>query len=544
MGCLRQAAALILGNAIRIAPPDVRDWGRAMLNELPYVESAWAALLWAVGGAIVLGKHRLVCAGQGMMPEGGLFGRNVSLRKVALVASGVYVFGALLFFAAPPFRQGLRVSLTPWTAPFHPAQDGTEAKIKSIAKRAEARHDADGLVFAAVRLSSATEAARLADQAVRIDPRLTWAYAIVAMRHPEISDIHQWMPALERWQPANALFPLITAESIRVQDRMPTADRQNGPDRAWQEAMAAAFASPEFDDYLDRLQALDQSIAQKYGLDDPQELLGEAPGGLPEQYFSDARNYSNSVLESGVRLQARGGLRNAQSQYWSIARFGQVLNSQGHSNYERWAGTTLQWMAYQRLENVAVKQGDSGEAALFAYLGKKFDPRAGDTAVMLRKSVFGDYVARRNAFVLQISSLLMFIFSGLLIGAAIVLIATSRAQERPERKKRGVMVFITLTSAVGLLLSSATVYLTYRPYWYILQNELLKDGASQNSGLRTFLAAIHTLPGFDRGILLKLPVYFWASVILAAIAALTLVFLRHFREPPRLTEAQTNSHAQ
>ncbi|HTV56323.1 MAG TPA: hypothetical protein VMI06_15580 [Terriglobia bacterium] len=532
---------------IRIAPAKSRDWGRAILNELPYVESAWAALLWALGGATMLAKHMLLSRAQSIVPSGALFARNVSLRKVALAASVVYVLGALLFFAAPPFRQGLRVSLIPWKALLHLAGEGGQAQINAISKRAEARRDGDGLVFAAARVSSARESARLADEAVRLNRRLVWAYAIVAVRHPEIPEIRQWMPVLERWQPGNALFPLIIAESIPRDDGIPNSspaegDNASTPGTAWQQAMAAAFTSPKFEDYLDRLQAVDQRVAQKYGFNNPEELWEGEQGGLPETYFSDARRYAISLLDSGDRLDARGDWRGAEANYWCVARFGQVMDSQAHADYEHWAGGTLQWMAYQRLETVAVSRGDTGEAALLAYLAKKFDPKMGEAAIALRDSVFGDYVAKRNAFVLQLSALMMLVFSGLLIGAAAVPFITSRAHGRPERKKRGTIVFVTLTSAVGLLLSSATVYLTYRPYWYILQGDLLKGSARRSSGLRTFLAAIRTLPGFDRRIIATLPVYFWASVILAAIAALTLIFLRHFRDPPRLPEAQPNSH--
>jgi hypothetical protein len=220
-GVIRQAATELLEAAIRVAPSDVRDWGRAMLGELHQVETGWATLSWALGGAGVLAKHALMSfliperRRHNVLPDGGLFAKNVSLRKVALLASAGYVLGALLFFAAPPFRQALRVSLAPWAALLHPASDHSQARIEAIARRAKARHDPEGLVFAALRLSSARESARLTDEAIRIDPRLVWAYAIVAVRHPTIPEIPQWIPVLERWQPANALLPLITAESIR-----------------------------------------------------------------------------------------------------------------------------------------------------------------------------------------------------------------------------------------------------------------------------------------------------------------------------------------
>jgi len=39
---LCQAARVLLESAIRIAPPDTRNWGQAMRGELNYVEGPWA----------------------------------------------------------------------------------------------------------------------------------------------------------------------------------------------------------------------------------------------------------------------------------------------------------------------------------------------------------------------------------------------------------------------------------------------------------------------------------------------------------------------
>ena len=51
---LRQVATVVLESAIRISPPDAREWGLAMRGELSHVEGPWAALMWALGGAGIL----------------------------------------------------------------------------------------------------------------------------------------------------------------------------------------------------------------------------------------------------------------------------------------------------------------------------------------------------------------------------------------------------------------------------------------------------------------------------------------------------------
>ncbi|MGH9397835.1 MAG: hypothetical protein ACRD18_13425 [Terriglobia bacterium] len=490
---------------------------------------------------LIPGRH-----GKSVLGDGGLFAKNVTLRKVAFLASGAYVLGALLFFAAPPFRQGLRVSLAAWNTLFHVTQQSGQPGLQALAKRAEARRDAEGLVFVAARLSDAKESARLAEEAVHIDPSLLWAYAVVAVRHPELPQIRQWIPWLERWQPENALFRFITAESIDI-DHVTNASKlspnqkqdEREADPAWRRTMAAAFASPKFDDYLGRLKDLDRRVARRYGFNHPQELLSGEDAGLPAYAFSDARRFASSLLQSGRFLESRGNRERAAQEYWDVARFGQLMDSQAHTNYEHRTGTVLQAMAYGQLRTLSVKEGNSGEAALFAYLGRKFAPAAGSEG--LRERDFAQDVSRRNAAVLQISSLLMLICAGLLIIAAAILIAGSRRGNGLQRSGAG-LTLLALTSAVGLLLSSATVYLTYRPYWYIFQGALLKGETSQTEDLRSFLMATHTLPGLkpDGGFLLELPVYFWMGVILAAVAGLMLILLRHFRERARLSQAQPN----
>jgi hypothetical protein len=54
---IRRLASAILTAAVRRASPGVREWGTAMLREMDFVESDWAALLWAIGSVPVLFKH-------------------------------------------------------------------------------------------------------------------------------------------------------------------------------------------------------------------------------------------------------------------------------------------------------------------------------------------------------------------------------------------------------------------------------------------------------------------------------------------------------
>jgi len=545
---LRQAATVLLESAIRIAPPDVRDWGQAMRGELIHVEGPWAAVMWALGGASVLAKRALASLlipgrrGQGIPSDAGLFAKDVSVRKAMLVTGAGCILAALLFFAAPPFRQGIEVSLAGWQNVFFVTPSHGQPGLAALAKRAEKQHDPEGLAFAAVRLRDGRESARLAQEAVQLDAALVWVYAVVAVRHPDLPEISQWVPILKRWDPQNALIHLITAESIDT-DHVSKASKLSlkeeckelGGDPGWQSAMAAAFASPRFDDYLERLKELDRRVVSRYRFNDPYELLSGEEADLPTYAFGYSEGFAESLLQSGQKAEAQGDRRGAAEKYWAVARFGQIIDSWGHTDSEHRMGSSLQVSAYKRLQALSQKEGSPDEAALFGYLAERFTPAVGEDSSLGGQWVFGRYVSRRNAAVLQISGLMMLIFSGLVVVAGSVVIAGShRGAGLAAQRVKPVATIVALTSAVGLLLSSATIYLTYRPYWYIFQRAVLNGDRSQTRDFRDFLMATHMLPGVaPRSYLLaNFRFYFWAGVTLLGVAGLVLILLRHFLGRP------------
>jgi hypothetical protein len=342
-----------------------------------------------------MAKHALISLffpgrrGQVITPDGGLFAKNVSLRKAVLVTAAGFILGALLFFVAPPFRQAVRVSLAGWNELFQVTARNGQPQLQAVAKQAEARRDPEGLVFAAARLADARDSARLAEEAVRLDPNLIWVYTIVAVRHPELAEIRAWLPKLESWEPKNALLLLISAESADIASegkpsKLPSweSQKESEEDPAWRGAMAAVFASPKFDDYLDRLRELDARVVRRYGFNDPYEVLSREEQDLPSYAFSDSLRFAKSVLQAGQDLEAKGDRKGAVEKYWSVARFGQTIDSQGHADSGYNLGLSLQIVAYKQLQKLSEKGGDANQAALFAYLARSFED-------LMRPACFG-----------------------------------------------------------------------------------------------------------------------------------------------------------
>jgi len=555
----RHAATLLLDYAIRIAPPESREWGQAMRGELSYVEGHWAVLSWAFGGASLMVKHALISVfipgrGQGIPPGDELFAKSVSLGKAALVGSAGCVLAALLFLGAPPFRQAFRVALKPWRFVFQMAPWNYQPGFDALARRAETQHDAEGLAFCAVRLEVPGESARLAEEAVRLNPDLIWVYAVVGMRHPELPEVNQWLAQLARWDPQNSLFHLIAAESIeRSQIRgrvwmMSTREQE----QAWQQAMAAALQSPKFDDYLDRVAELTRRVIPRYGFYDPYEVESRERLDLPGDTLESCGRFAKSLLHSGAALEANGDRKGARESYWTVARFGQIVDSQGHTSFEHLIGTSLQAMAYQQLQASFATEGDQKESALFGYLAAKFDPVRGEHPGFPPESAFGFDTARRNASVVQISGLMILVFLGLLAIAVAILVAGSSVSRRARpgaQRARPVATMVLVSSAAGLLFSCVTLYLTYRPYWYIFQGAVRNGGQRQARDLIDFLHVTKMPAGVSPRAYLLLHsllysgspdflFYVWTSVTLLGLVGLALILLRHIVGHPPVNKLQ------
>jgi hypothetical protein len=544
----RKAATLLLEFAIRIAPADCRDWGQAMRGELNYVENAGAAAKWALGSASVLAKQTLASIlfpgrrGHGLATDGWLFAKPISLRMAALLTGGACVLAALIFFAAPPFRQAFQVAVKPWSLVFQKASGNFQPDFESLAERAEMRHDPEGLAFCAVRVQNPRESALLAEKAVRFNPNLIWVYAVVAMRHPALPEVSSWVNRLERWDSQNALFHLLSAETIASTQAPLSPDQE----RRWQSAMLSAFQSSKFDDYFDRVAQLNRRVVPRYHFYDPYEVESREQIGLPACAFENSERFAQSLVRSGADLELIGNGKGGREKYWTVARFGQLIDSQGSTRFEHSMGTALQAMAYRQLQSSSAREGNRAEATLFGYLAAKFEPGEDVVAGPSGESGFGPETARRNATVVEISGLMILVFAGLVVVAATILIAGRRRDERPPAQRmKAVAALVVLTSGVGLLFSAATLYLTYRPYWYIYQRAVQTGGASHARDLLDFLSATKVLPvvppRFDLWLdsllyyhSLNYLFLFWAGLTMIGVGGLALILLRHVQARARI----------
>jgi hypothetical protein len=544
----RRFATLLLRLAIWIAPHDTRDWGRGMLSELNHVEGNWASLVWALGGAGVLAKHTMLAVilpgshRRSVSSASELFAKQRLIRKTTLVAIAASTVASLLFFLAPVFRQAFHVSLAQWHDVVHvrsPFSEQSDAAVEALARKARQNRDPEALAFAAVRLSDQADNTRLAEEAVRLDPSLTWIYAVIAVDCPWRPEMESWIPELEKWDSQNALPYLITAENIDidqvVREKIPRRADEEPP--AWQAAMARAFRSSKLDTYSRRRKELDRRVLVRYRIDDPFEALGDDSwNGLPSYGASDSSRYAKLLIDSGGSLEARGDRQGAQEKYWAVARFGQMLGPRDGFFVSRDSKE-----AYQRLESLSEMEGHQAEATFYASLRDQLDREAEKERASWRSRFGGSSVSHWNALLVRLAGLLMLLCAGILLICAVGVVVRARSVRLPSLRPSPVTLALAFASALGVLLSSAVLFVSYWPYSELLQR-FLRDGDDVGlSELSGFLgdarlplgSRFNVGPGFWYVGAENDVFYFWFAVTILCVFALLMAVFRHLQTRPR-----------
>jgi hypothetical protein len=543
----RSVAIALLRFAIWIAPHDTLDWGRGMLSELNHVQGNWSALIWSIGGAGVLAKHAIVALilpgsqRRTVSSASELFEKEGPMRKPALAVIASCVVASLLFFLVPVFRQAFHVSLAQWHDVFHVQRAlgylRTDPELSKLAKQAEQNHDPELLAFVAMREPDQSESVRLADEAVRLDTNLTWLYATVAVHWSSFPEIDRWVPALEKFDPQNALPYLITAEKIDVDqvDREIVPRRVEDEPTAWKDAMAGAFQSSKLDDYLGRCQELDHRVLLHYRLDDPFQALAHNDWSrLPSYGVSDSSRYARLLIESGNSLETRGDYKSAAEKFLAVARFGQLLTST-----DRFFLTREIKEAYTRLGGLSESDGNKAEAAFYASLTGQLDREAEKEHTSWRSRFVGSNVSHWNAFLVRLAGLSMLFCGAVLAICALGVVVRTRSMALSALHPSRLTLVLAFTSAIGALLSSVVLFVTYWPYSQLFQRFAKTGDDFHLSELSAFLGDTQLPLGsqFSMGSWYvdsqNVVFNFWFGVtILCALALLVAVF-RHYQTRPR-----------
>lgn len=540
---LRRLAEALLSAALRIAPRDTLEWGQAMLGELRHVEGNWSALVWSLGSAGVLAKHALVAmifprANRSGIPSGGdLFSKEGSMRKPALVITASCVLASLLFFLAPVFRQAFRISLMQWHDVLHPGPKWTGREsnpgLEALARKAEQNHDAEGLAFAAGRTFNRSEALRLADEAVRLDPNLIWVYATTGTYYSPDFGMDR-VALLQKWDPQNALPYLIAAQKIgeTVTFSKEFLRGKVTPNPGWDQAMDAAFHAPKLDEYGDRQMQLDHRVLARYHVEDPFQLPeGDWYNGFPSYGVSYASRYSESLLEAGQALEARGDRRAAFEKYLAVAHFCELAGPMHYVYFLQKESKE----AFDRLARLSEEQGDRPAAAFYSALGDSLTKNA-ERELELRQSRFrGSEVSHGNAFLVRSSGLALLFFAALLLVCGLGVLVRSRSLRWSALHPSHLTLALGSSAAVGALLASAILFVSYLPYSELVQRYLSKGDESVLAELSTFVGEIQLPLGSGLRVgswyvgSTNAAFYIWFGVAVLCAVTLVLGVLRYLQ---------------
>jgi hypothetical protein len=549
----RSVAIALLRFAIWIAPHDTHEWGRGMLSELNHVEGNWSALIWSIGGAGVLAKHAIVAIifpgshRRTVSTASELFDKELPMRKTTLAIIAACTVASLLFFVAPVFRQAFRVSLAQWHTVLNVKQSfgypSPDPELDAFAKKAEHNRDAEALAFIAVRYPNAIQRERLADEAVQLNPNLTWVYAVAGTAYLSPSEIDRRVSLLKQWDPQNALPYLFAAQKIGApvtySKEFPLGKLEQNP--AWEKEMDAAFQSPKLDTYLDRQNQLDHRVLSRYRLDDPfQAASGDDRYGFPNYGVGECSLYAQSLLESGKSLESRGDRKAAFEKYLAVARFGQMISIDSEFTF---LIKKEMKEAYGRLASLSQTEGNGEAASFYTSLADQFGKAADRQRLLLRNRIQGNDVSNWNAFLVRLSGLLMIFCAALLLLCMLGVLVRSCSFRLSSLHPSRLTLALGFGAAVGSLLSSAVLFVSYWPYSELLQRFLSKGDDSGMLELSAFLRdAQHPLgTRYSLGTWVvsssMMVFYFWFAITVLCALAIMLAVFRHYQTRLRVGAA-------
>jgi hypothetical protein len=398
------------------------------------------------------------------------------MRKTRFM-SMLFLVWSIAFFFVADFRQGLQVPFFAFSSPWENIgwleRAGTipAGKLAEAARVAEQQRDARALAFVALHAPTVQEAVRWADEAVAIDPSLTWVYlslilpALEAKQNPP--DVQSLVARLEKWDPDNAVPYLWRGVVVAKRKNIafpPTwvVPESLAKETEWCQAMQKGYAAPRYDNYATRRFELERAWLVQHHLDKPAiVLLSVASYPIPN--LLQIRTYANVLVEKyGKEAEDAKHLPQALGYYWTARRFAERMRLNSCWLIEQLIAVAVQRIAEHRLVPALGKAGQADTAAaletanqqllqqLATHMGK--DP--------LTQSVNYNWAALIVAF-----------FAGLVAIFAVLtviclLYVNVKRWVRPEIKGR-LFQFLTVAEnymPLLLFLACAGLYLNYYPY--------------------------------------------------------------------------------
>lgn len=507
---------------VSLWPADSREWARAMQAEMSEVTGTRERLAWLCGGTMSLATawtQKLVF-GKGKTGAAAKPVKKPGVLAFALMAM------ALLSLALPGMWAGIASITNVWTSTYIGPSQGEIAKL---AREGERKHDARLLAFAAM-WAKPTDALHYADEAVALDPSLTWIY--FETRYDLRSDpapaaeIATRMARLEKAEPMNATGYLGEAQGYFAaqEPRLMPAHREAsaaemGKNAAWVAAMEKAIRAPIDDSFALRRIQLVAEVMRERRIERPVELL-YAKASTPFPNLYNVSVYNTYVVQKAEAAAARGDVAGAREQYDELLQYSQrVRTSDSVSRIETLMALTLSRNVFASEEKTLGAAGLKDEAAAAALSRHEIENEQAEFRNINRREWEAATFAIPGSLMIHLGTAI-----GIASGAISVFAfgGTALASVRRREYGRGVARSARIAPAVAIF-SLGLFYVNYLPYRHAFWTASGKDIA----GFDWQLVALASSPISQ---LARHPasinVFFWTAAIIAGAALSTVLVAR------------------
>ena len=283
---------------------------------------------------------------------------------------------SVLLFTLPAFRQALEIVPLPGTYPALPSlQIFSDKALRRIEQSGDQQKYARALAFVASHSEQrdSLRAMHAAEQAIALDPQLTWISAkVIQSSYFAAVDAHPWIERLQAWDPQNGFVYLLEADANVHYWEEPWAKYSSATNSGlrpvlaaeprWRIPMEKAFAAPRLDFYDAQQFALDREVLLEQGLDRPAMLM-TASCSHPVPSFMTISFYEHMQLDDiGDPAEKAGRIDEALVAYWSVVHFADRLPA-SPSDLMQFISNRLHQAAYNRILPLLRSKGRADEAA-------------------------------------------------------------------------------------------------------------------------------------------------------------------------------------
>ncbi len=354
---LQRLTASIARIIVRLWPEETQAWGRAFAAELHEIETPLASLRWLIGGLMLLTRERFRHFLKSLARPIGVPAPNASAAfsnnsgsapRLPRLFTALVLTVSIAFLCFPEVRASLasvinshnrkRWNLQQWNS------------FRKLHKEAQTNRDPQLLAFLSLLSQEPDERMRLADEAIKKDPSLTWIdYAGSYWHYADAERSHflsdDRIARLQEFDPQNTVPLLLAAEAISHPIKQAYWARTNGrgtalgeapewqreitKNTAWLATMERAFATIKFDNYAAHQFNLLRVVSNRFRLSDPDVAsLFLFSHRLID--YEDINIYSDLLLERGDQAARHGDTALAAANFDKVERFAECMR-QGSS---------------------------------------------------------------------------------------------------------------------------------------------------------------------------------------------------------------------